>query len=219
MSRSWRSASGISAPSGCARSRGIWKTKSARHPRRCKSASIVSAESLGSGRLPGAPSTGSLICITRRNCGICKWSRMFAGTQPRRHASRSRGPQVRRVMYHRAKVSELPFGSKVTTRTGVLLREKDTGKLRAAPRCHRNPKASRHRLRDKEENCAEPECQCPPPALTPHQPKKPLRGGVCLARKTGRYICHVPHLREDSPTNCQRVGKASEGVQLVWQTA
>ena len=33
-------------------------------------------------------------------------SRMFAGTQPRRHASRSRGPQVRRVMYHRANVSE-----------------------------------------------------------------------------------------------------------------
>ena len=106
ISRSWRSASGISAPSGCARSRGIWKTKSVRHPRRCKSASIVSAESLGSGRLPGAPSTGSLICITRRNCGICKWSRMFTGTQPRRHASRSKGLQGRRVMYHRANVSE-----------------------------------------------------------------------------------------------------------------
>ena len=38
ISRSWQNASGISASSGCARSRGIWKTKSVRHPRRCKSA-------------------------------------------------------------------------------------------------------------------------------------------------------------------------------------
>ena len=114
---------------------------------------------------------------------------------------------------------KLPFGRKVTTRTGVLLGEEDTGKLRAAPRCHRDPKAGRHRLRDKEENCAEPECQCPPPALTPHQSKQPARDGVCLARKTGRYICHVSHLREDSPTYCQRIRKAPEGLQLVWQTA
>ena len=114
---------------------------------------------------------------------------------------------------------DLPFGSKGTTRTGVLLGEKDTGKLRAAPRCYQNPKASRYQLRDKGENCPEPECQCPPPALTPHQPKKLFRGGVCLARKTGCYICHVPHLLENSPTNCQRVCKASEGLQLVWQTS
>ena len=65
----------------------------------------------------------------------------------------------------------------------------------------------RYRLRDKEENCAESECQCPSPALTPHQSKQPARGGVCLARKTERYIYHVSHLREDSPTYCQPQGK------------
>ena len=114
---------------------------------------------------------------------------------------------------------KLPFGCKVTTRTGVLLGEEDTGKLRAAPRCHRDPKTGCHRLRDKEEECVESECQCPSSALTSHQSKQPVRGGVCLARKTGRYICHISHLREDSPTYCQRIRKALEGLQLVWQTA
>ena len=56
---------------------------------------------------------------------------------------------------------------------GVLLGEEDTGKLRAAPRCHRDFKAGRHRLRDKEEDCAESECQCASPALTPHQRNSP----------------------------------------------
>ena len=51
---------------------------------------------------------------------------------------------------------KLPFGCKVTTRTGQLLRQEDTGKLRAAPRCHRDCKAGRYRLRDKEEDSAEP---------------------------------------------------------------
>ena len=61
---------------------------------------------------------------------------------------------------------ELPFGSKVTRRTGVLLREQETGKLWAVPRGHRNPKGGCYRLRDKEENCAESECKCLPPVLT-----------------------------------------------------
>ena len=73
-------------------------------------------------------------------------------------------------------------------------------------------------LRDKEKDSAEPECQCPPPALTPHQSKQPARGGVCLARKTGCDICHVSHLREDSTAHCQRIRKAPKGLQLVWQT-
>ena len=135
ISRSWRSASGISASSGCARSRGIWKTKSVRHPRQCKSASIVSAESLDSGRLLGAPSTGSLICITRRNCGICKWSRMFAGTQFRRHASRSRGPQVRRVMYHRVKVSEGVYAAAIWPQGNNTLGCSERRILASSERC------------------------------------------------------------------------------------
>ena len=42
----------VSAPRGCARSRRIWKTKSA--PLKTMQVSIVSAESLESGHLPGA---------------------------------------------------------------------------------------------------------------------------------------------------------------------
>ena len=140
MSRNWRRASRISAFSGCARSRGIWKTKSVRHPRRCKSASIVSAESLGSGRLPGAPSTGSLwnlqvVQNVRRDTAqaTCVQEERATGEASHVPPSKSLRGRVRHV--------ELPFGSKVTTRAGVLLREKDTSKLRAAPRRHRSTKA------------------------------------------------------------------------------
>ena len=49
---------------------------------------------------------------------------------------------------------------KVTARTGQLLGQEDTGKLRAAPCCRRDSKAGRYRLRDKEEDSAESEGQC-----------------------------------------------------------
>ena len=57
---------------------------------------------------------------------------------------------------------KLPFGCEVTACAGRLLREEDTGKLGAATRCNRNPQASRYRLRDKDEDSAEPQRECAP---------------------------------------------------------
>ena len=110
---------------------------------------------------------------------------------------------------------KLPSGRKVTAR---LLREEDTGKLRAAMRCNRDSKAGRYRLRDKKEDSAEPQCECAPPASTPRKPKKPARSRICITRQTGCNIRHVSHLGEDSPAHRQRVRKP-KGLQLTLQTS
>ena len=114
---------------------------------------------------------------------------------------------------------ELPFGCEVTACAGRLLREEDTGKLGAATRCNRNPQTSRHRLRYKDEDSAEPQRECAPLAGTPREPKEPARGRVCITRQAGCNISHESHLGEDSPAHSQWVSEASKGLQLTLQSS
>ena len=78
---------------------------------------------------------------------------------------------------------------------------------------------SRYRLRNKDEDGAEPQCERAPPASTPREPKEPARGRICITRQTGCNISHASHLREDGPAHRQWVSKASKGLQLTLQTS
>ena len=89
-------------------------------------------------------------------------------------------------MYHLVKVAEGVWatsschlkGCKITACAGRLLREEDTGKLGAATRCNRDSQTGRYRLRNKDEDGAEPQCECAPPASTPREPKEPARSRI-----------------------------------------
>ena len=221
-SRSWRSASGISTPSGCARSRGIWSTNSARQPRRYKSASIVAAWELGERALtrraqhrePDLSHKTKLrdldvVKNVHRDTALVTCLKEQRPTGEAGHVPPCEG--------RRGRVGhiKLPFGCKATACAGRLLREEDTGKFGAATRCNRDSQTGRYRLRNKDEDGAEPQCECTPPASTPREPKEPARGRICITRQTGCNISQVPHLREDSPAHRQRVSKASKGLQLT----
>ena len=116
---------------------------------------------------------------------------------------------------------KLPSGCKVTARAGRLLREEDTGKLGAATRCNRDSQAGRYRLRGKNEDSAEPQCECAPPASTPRKPKKPARSRVCIARQTGCNIrlqlcgARSPAQASRSPAVCYRRGTSP----VTWSSA
>ena len=132
-------ASGISTPSGYARSRGIWSTNSVRQPRRYKSASIVAAGSLGSGRFarraqhrePDLSHETKLrdlevVKNVHRDTALVTCLKEQRPTGEAGHVPPCEG--------RRGRVGhiKLPFGCKVTACAGRLLREEDTGKLEAA---------------------------------------------------------------------------------------
>ena len=93
------------------------------------------------------------------------------------------------------------------------------GKLGAATRCRRNPQTSRYRLRHKDEDSAEPQCECASLAGTPRKPKEPVRGRVCITRQAGCNISHTSHFGEDRPAHSQWVSEASKGLQLTLQSS
>ena len=81
---------------------------------------------------------------------------------------------------------KLPSGRKVTARAGQLLREEDTGKLRAATRCNRDSQAGRYRLRDKNEDSAEPQQVRHASRKSPPQVEYPLLGRLDATSATYR---------------------------------
>ena len=89
-----------------------------------------------------------------------------------------------------------------------MIRKKDAGKLGAATSSRRNLQTSRHRLH-KDEDSAEPQCECASLAGTQRKPKEPARGRVCITRQTRGNISHISHLGEDRHSQC--VSEASKG--------
>ena len=222
-SRSWRSASGISTPSGCARhlehqfsapakaiqvsqhrgsrelgERAFARRAQHREPDLSHETKLQDLEVVKDVHRD----TALVTCLKeQRPTGE-------AGHVPPREGRRGRVGHIK-----------LPFGCKVAACAGRLLREEDTGKLGAATRCNRDPQTSRYRLRNKDEDSAEPQCERAPLASTPREPKEPARGRICITRQAGCNISHVSHLREDSPAHRQRVSEASKGLQLTLQTS
>ena len=112
---------------------------------------------------------------------------------------------------------KLPFGREVTACTGRVVREENTGKLGAATSSRGNPQASRHRLRQEDEDSAEPQRECASLAGTPRKPKEPPRGRVRITRQTRGNISHVSHLGEYRTAYRQWVSEALKGLQLTLQ--